>query len=473
MGKTFIVRKVIAFSTVFFAKHISVPEERFYTMFVAVKKDLLADQCGKLEVEIDKAIETFNARYPNTPLKQGNTWAKTKKEINIDMYGNILPYSGFDGISAGAKVSAGYTSHVVFVDEAQEVNDEHFNQQIKPFLTRTSGALIAIGTTIPDVENVLYNMFIDENLPEKNKFRMDWEEVRKLKAKNSKGMADRYANRVQKEIRKYGLNSEYVQTQYYVSFDMVGDRFTTRDRLRKNGIFSTLLTNDIQAGDNEYVVAGFDPALVNDYAAMVVGVSSMYPETKEIQVRMHKSIIFNPDLTTMSITRLLDMVVQVCDLYKIDMLMVDATAGQKDRAYMLYKKLREANVDTLLVPYDYGGKNKSVMFGYLEDSMYSKRILLPLEEFEKTDKAYAELINEMLYMKKSRSPSGILQYKAPEGSMFFDDCVCALAEFNYVTYYVLRNKGKVVDFGDDIKYALKLHKNGQKGKKIIRTSQYM
>jgi len=471
-GKSHIVRKVIAFVTVFFAKHKSVPEERFYTMFVSVKKELLLDQCGKLETEILKAMTVFNSIYPMTPLQKGATWNKTKKEINMDLYGNLVYYSGFDGVSSGAKVSAGYTSHAIFVDEAQEVNNEHFNEQIKPFVTRTGGVLIAIGTTLPDVENLLYNMYIDDELPTHNKFLMTWEEVVKLKKKNSEDMAEKYQIRVEKEIKKYGKLSEYIQTQYYVSFQVAGDRFITMDKLRANNIFSGEITDDmITVYGNEYVVAGFDPALNNDYAAMSIGVAQLNDDDNII-VKAQKFIIFNPDRKNMAITTLVEKVARVCELYKIDMLMVDASGQQSDRAYLLYATLRKNGINTLLVPYDYGGKNKGYMFRYFEDSIFNQSFILPAEEYMRVDETYAEFVDELLYMKKTLSPSGVIQYKAPNGAMFFDDGVCAMAQLNYVTYYVNRNAGKVVDFGDNIKYKLGLHKYGSNIRKRNRASSY-
>lgn len=106
-GKSYVSQKICGFLPVFAAKHVDIPEERFYTMFIAVKKDLLSDQCGKLAPNIEKAMEVFNTLYPETPLVKGTPFKPTKMNIDITINGTTIPYAAFDGISAGANVNAG------------------------------------------------------------------------------------------------------------------------------------------------------------------------------------------------------------------------------------------------------------------------------------------------------------------------------------------------------------------------------
>ena len=94
------------------------------------------------------------------------------------------------------------------------------------------------------------------------------------------------------------------------------------------------------------------------------------------------------------------------------------------------KKLKDIGCNTMIIPYDYSNTNKKVMMGYLEDSLFNQSLILPKEEF-RDDYAYNELINQLLYLKKTKTPTGNIQYKAPSGRNFYDELPMSLAQFNY------------------------------------------
>jgi hypothetical protein len=77
----------------------------------------------------------------------------------------------------------------------------------------------------------------------------------------------------QKEIAKYSLNSEYVQSQYYCSFNLIGDRFTTKEKLEQAKIFSgkQYKVENFDLRNFNYVIAAFDSARFHDYASLVIG----------------------------------------------------------------------------------------------------------------------------------------------------------------------------------------------------------
>jgi hypothetical protein len=452
------------FIPVFAGKHAEFAEERFFTMFVAVKKDLLNDQCGKLFPNIEKAIDVFNTLYPDTPLVKGTPWKPTKLIIDMTLNGQQVPYAGFDGISANAEVNAGYTSHVLFCDESQEIDFESFNEQIKPFTTRTGGILFAIGTTLSNPDNVLFDMYADKNIPKDRKILYTWEMVYEYKKLVNEALADKYKRRVEQEIAKYGLNSDYVQSQYYVSFDIVGDKFMTIERLRGNNV----MTGDygfIEPPKNSYIVAGFDPAVANDYAAFTLGTAEINLDSNQkldstsIVTTLREVEILNRDRHRISIDYLIDEVCERCKKYKIDMLMFDATAGQEHAAFFLIKELKQRGIGTFVIPFSFSNKNKGNMFAYLEDCLFNQTLILPSEDYRETVSDYDELIEEICYLQKKKSPSGHLQYKAPEGEAFFDDAVCSLAMMNYCLYYTaVVALHKIQNLGDNVVLHIKPRK---------------
>lgn len=152
MGKTYVARKVLAFLLIFAGHHLGerLREDRYYLSFCGVKHDLVIDHCKKMEQDIEKAVELFNKKHPESPIITPDVNKELSNKVNKKQYnrrinGQEISYSAFDGLSMTADVNAGFTSHFIFVDEAQEVLDEKFNIQVKPFLTRTGGCLYAIG----------------------------------------------------------------------------------------------------------------------------------------------------------------------------------------------------------------------------------------------------------------------------------------------------------------------------------------
>ncbi|MGL6131094.1 MAG: hypothetical protein ACRCZ9_05740 [Fusobacteriaceae bacterium] len=471
-GKSYLARKLSGFIPIFLPKHVKIPEDRFYTIFIAVKKDLLADQCGKLMPEIESAFDFFNLRYPRTPLIKGVPWKSTKLIIDMDLNSKQVPYASFDGISANAPVNAGFTSHFMICDESQEIEFEKFNEQIKPFSTRTGGILCAIGTTTSNPDNVLFDMYVDQSLPEYRKILYTWEDVYKYKNLNNESGAEKYKRRVEQEINKYGKFSDYVQSQYYVSFNIVGTKFITIDRLRNNGVFKLVGGKEkIENNRDNFIVGGFDLAVANDYAVISTGESTYeldsYGNVAEtsIKTNLRDVLILNPDRTRIGIDELIDEVANVCKKRSIDMLMVDATAGQEHASLFLIKKLKELEIDTMVIPFSFANKNKVSMMTYFENSLFNQTIALPLEDYREEDEHYGEFLDELCYLQKTRNTSGTLQFKAPNGESFFDDCVMSVAMMNYCLHYASINDGeKLIDLSSEVKYYLSPHKMNAKKK---------
>lgn len=151
-GKTHVTRKVIAFLIIFAPLHMELKTDRFYAIFVGAKKDLIEDHCLKMQPELDKSIELFNMMHPDSKIitkEDDKSIKSTLTNKNFDRMlesGEVISYSSFDALTAAAQVNAGYSAHLIFVDEAQEIPDLEFNMQIKPFRTATAGCVFALGT---------------------------------------------------------------------------------------------------------------------------------------------------------------------------------------------------------------------------------------------------------------------------------------------------------------------------------------
>lgn len=111
-GKTYVIRKILAYALVFVPNYVEIDHERYYMTFVSVKRDLLIDQIRKLQPEVDKSIELFNMIYPQAKIitseeDKNLKSTEVKKEYDRMINGKQIPYAGLDGLSAGANVNAG------------------------------------------------------------------------------------------------------------------------------------------------------------------------------------------------------------------------------------------------------------------------------------------------------------------------------------------------------------------------------
>ncbi len=339
------------------------------------------------------------------------------------------------------------TTHLILTDEAQACEAESFLIQVAPQTTRTSGIIVALGTTIPDASNLLYNFYKSPTIPDERRIIFDWESVYEMKKQRSVEDAEKYKTRVMKEIEKYNINSDYIQTQYYCTFNVVGDRFTTMDRLVSYNVFrlNQYGIENFNFKDFDYIVASFDSARFHDYAAILIGgINKRYKQNTDgnrdslyYEYTIFEFQIFNEDKKILSPDDLSIMVSDICAKYKIDMIIYDTTAQQLDRAYYLQKEFDKRKINTFIVPLNYSNK-KMFMFQTLEDALIQQQIQVPDLSFRETYKAFDEFIEEILYLKKIKKENGKMDFKAPEGEMFRDDLVMIFSQFIYLPIYIKR-----------------------------------
>lgn len=342
--------------------------------------------------------------------------------------------------------------------ESQDVNAELFNFNAKPFTQTTGGICFCIGTANNEPASVLRDMYGDKGIEDDCRVLIDVEQVIELKKAVSEKHAEKYINRYTKELKKYGKHSDYIQTQYFINFNIVGDNFTSLERLRGNNILLGDLDIGFTCESHEYKVGAVDPALDHDMAGLICGVSR-FGESSVISEVKDVIILHDKNTAKKSPDELINKITTACMAHKLDYLILDTTANQGDRAFYLYKEFVKRGCKTMIIPYDYSGKNKKTMFGYLEDAIYNQSIILPKEEYREKY-AYDELLSQLLYLKKTRTPTGNIQYKAPEGRNFYDDLPMTLAQFTYCLEYVRRciSDRKVVDLGENVKYFIKYNK---------------
>jgi len=317
--------------------------------------------------------------------------------------------------------------------------------------TRTGGMVLTAGTTLPDAKNLLYNVYKKKTIDQKRKHLYTVVDIYKSIALRSQDEADDFWGRFLDELTNWGLYSDNIQSQYFVSFDIKGDRWVTVEQLEANESFKIAklgiekLSNAIVSNNNRdrfYRIASFDSAKKNDFAALILGLIEVRTDSDGYDNYYFYitdfMIINDEELTAKTILDpniMNERVMNICQKHKIDMVVYEASANQSDRAFYLQQKFNKRRLPIKTIPIDYGGKNKERMFLKSEMELAGKKVFLPEMINTEFDKGYKEFIDQLKIFKKTYTGTTI-KFAAPDGKGLHDDFISAFSQFIYLPYLI-------------------------------------
>lgn len=470
-GKSYVVRKIVAFIVVYYAHHYDIKHDRFFVTFTNIKKELVKGQLDKLLPEIRKAIDSFNKKYPSTPIEWGETGNKVADKLlnnteiiqfNKVVNGKSLPYSQIDIISLNDKViSVGITSSVLVLDESQNMNYEHVSKMAEPFLFSTKGNAFIIGTANSQAESALYNYYKNDAIEESNKLVLTWENVRDYKKIVSEENMLDYSISIEQFIRERGKHSVVVQTECYCNFNLTGDRFTSIEELKNNNILELDMEDNIKhyIDSNTYRIGCFDGAIKQDRASYVGGIAYINDDKEVVKVELKQAEVIKESGISENPDVLIDKLIELCKNNNLDYLLVDNTGNMIYLTIQIYNKFKENNMSTQLVPFDFSGDKKSNMFSYVENMLLNQTFKLPKLEYIEQNIAYSYVIEELCNLKRIKKQNGSFTYEAPKGNEFFDDFAMAATMLGDSMDFILKcvNEHKKIII-KDIWYRIYLRK---------------
>lgn len=493
-GKSHVGRIIMAFCTIFVPMYTYVKETRYCSAWASPTTKLSLDHLAKLKPYFKTAILLFNKMFSESPIitkdeDRDIQENKTIMEFNRETPNGVIPYSSFYLLSLNSRViNAGYSLNLIISDESQECNAERFNEQLQPTTMKTGGIVLTLGTTLPSADNLLYQVYKKESIPSNRKILIDVKEVYELMKIRSESEAEQYWRRYELEVREKGINSDYIQSQYWVSFTILGSRFITVEKMQQLNIFNIpelgmnrTVRRLALSKDSFYRIGAIDSARKSDMAAFIGGICHVYTNddgstkyriyaTDFVEInkdeRSRGTIISPDDLASRSSS--------LCQQFQLDMLMYDSSAQQSDRAYSLHTMNKRKNVNTLIVPYDYGGRNKETMFLYFEDSLNNNSINLPDLKNTEISEEYNEFIEEIAIFKKEYTGSTI-KFAAPNVRGCHDDFIAALAQLVYLPKYVEKceDNGKTSGLSEMEDYDIKFSRyNDLEDNNSMRTVHY-
>lgn len=484
-GKSHSSRLFIVFCIIFMPMCTYIKESRYYAAWVSPTKTLAKDHMDKMKPYFEEAINLFNEIFPETPLvtkADDRDLQENKDGITIDRItpNGKIPHSQLVVLSADKKSKVpGYTIHLILCDEAQLVDSDYFSVNIAPMTNRTGGITIIQGTSLPDASQLLYSTYRRKSILNKHRIMKDVVEVFLSISLRSREEALLYWERYVKEASDWGVHSDYIQSQYFVSFKIKGDRWLELGELEEIGIPSiehvgmNYLMETHLRGYNEnskrfYKVGSFDSAKKKDMAAYTGGIIEVVDVDDDGNTEYHSYVtdfrMINEAErkagTIISPTELTNRIANICIKEQLDMLVYEVSGQQSDRAYYLAKELKKRGCNTKVIPIDYGGRNKQKIFLKVESVIQCGGTSFPTLNNTANDRFFREFIEQVKIFRKEYTGSTV-KFAAPDAKGLHDDFISAWVDLIYLPYYCedCMIKGKTAELDSvQFNYPIRMYK---------------
>lgn len=496
--KTFVLEHIQSFMTVFGRRYkTQLKGNKWTTVSMSHKKESVTKNFLGIRKGIKRAVEVYNDLYGSQyhrivygkyNLESGDSKTTTDKDdlLRLDcIIGVDLSVEWGECYALTAQTdSDGLTSCLTCADESTLIDAKQFFKSILPFSSANGGSIICTGITCTDPSKLMSSVY--EN-PDSKKIIYSWLDYYRILKNVDLKQAEIYKSSVEAQIQACGGHeSTESQTNYYMSWEINLNKFTTRTQLAKNKVYETTL-GDINY-NADYIVGGLDLSTGNDYTVLTIG--EVYNHTyslarygssnfEEGYIHYLKDLkTYNFDRQRMDANKLARDTAEYCKEYRLDYLMIDSTSSQKVQVQLIYEAIQKLGINTLVIPFDFAGvQNKLMMISYLESVMFSGRCKIPLEEYKKSYKSYDVFLDEMIsLMKVKEEGKQNIQYRAPKSKT--DDHFMSFALMVYAIPHLklMISKNKLIEIGTK-KIFPRLNKfkllSEQENKPIILNKSYV
>ena len=291
------------------------------------------------------------------------------------------------------------TLELAIVEESQAIDDEKAKVEMNPMLTQTNGLKVYIGTG--GYQRCDFKKAIDEG---KNVFKYDADRVIRDYNALYKRTGDEqylgYGKYVQKEIDKYGKDSDYVRTQYYLQFITSRGNMITKSKLQNCRYDKT------ESYNNEPVEVGIDWGKQHDRTVVTV---------IDYEYKIWDWLVLHGDGYTEQIPQIAKWIEE--RKYNVQRVKCDSTGNQDTNRELLKNEMSDIRVDGVHMNL----QNKSEMYKQflrsIETADEDTRLQYP-SNHERTD----DFEREMLDMEKEyKTVAGYLSCHHPDNANAHDD----------------------------------------------------
>jgi hypothetical protein len=342
-------------------------------------------------------LETKKAIWKDFDLKKLESNAKT---IRIGDRNEAELATTFCFSLAPTTQNESKTLHLAIFEESQAIDDEKAKNEANPMLTQTNGLKIYVGTG--GYRQCDFKKAIEEG---KNVFKFDADRVIKDYNKLYKQTGDvrylGYGKYVAKEIEKYGRDSDYIRTQYFLQFITARGNMVTKSKLTNCRYAKT------ESYNNEPVEVGIDWGKMHDRTVVTV---------IDYEYKIWDWLVLQGDEYTTQIPLIVDWV-ENQKKFNVQRYKCDATGNQDTNRELLKNEVKDAKVDGVHMNL----QNKSEIYKQflrsIETQKKGERLKYPA-----THKHTADFEREMLDMEKEyKTVSGYLSCHHPDKPNAHDD----------------------------------------------------
>jgi hypothetical protein len=321
-----------------------------------------------------------------------------------------LKNGSFLKAQSGAKQSKieSKTYHIVWLEEAQDMDDEKVRKSIIPMLAATFGTIVRVGT--PNRQKCDFYHIIQKNKKNdvalrttvekrsrRRHFEYDYKSVIRYKRKQFDKDGQRfhllYEKSVQRDKESIGENSEEFRMSYALEWMHELGMFTTEDFLEKNVYDNRASIGKWLKGD--FVVAGLDIASAR--ASTVLTLARLDTPAIDFDDRPSKSLIDWVELSNMNYEVQLSIIAEKLIEYDVKILYGDYTGVGRALMDSLIHYLGEY---ITIIPYTFTVQSKSDMWKRLDEDFSAKRWSVPANKATRVKPEWKNFNDQMAHLQK-------------------------------------------------------------------------
>lgn len=375
----------------------------------------------RLKLAMEKVSDVYKVHFEEA---NGNTLRINNSPFRSVVY--VFP------VTQGSKIES-KTLDIFFGDEMQYMDDERFKMAVLPMLASTFGTVCMTGTAgfnlcefynyiISEEENVekfIYNVY--DIIEQKNEMF------------NITGNSEylNYEKHFLSELKNFGLNSDYIQSQYLLKWKLERNMFVSPSKMAKMCVNIPVIKEDLV---NDIFV-GIDCAKESDSTVACAWRWEMYqrPEWAEPKkcLRVLDWYVINKELYSDQWEVLEGEFLNHYKLYKLNIDGTGSGDGTGDWFLKKYDKItydifkaREANNRRGTVrPIKFTAQSKNIMYKQLQQLIDNDQVLIPMDA---DGIGYNKFVLESkILLKEYKGDLLSVHHNDEEGAT--DDCWDALA----------------------------------------------
>lgn len=357
------------------------------------------------------------------------------KDINSELVpgeGDINLTNGSYFIAKGAGGNAkleSKTHDIIFIDEAQSMNDEKLLYAIRPMGAATNATYVYTGTCHTNKSEFYYECERGRAHLGKTFFKYDYAFCRKYNPL--------YEKFTKKEIEKFGEHSDYIRMMYKLEWIFERGSFISSESFDRVCIRSLNLTRNttgsLKGSSAIKVIAGLDLGKKHDSTVLTVGEID-FRKTNEHGNSM--KTVYN--WLTLVGDNYEEQYDQICDFLRdypdIQEISVDSTGLGEVVCDSLERRFEQLGwyIDIHRVNFV---KNKPELYNNLYVQIFQEMLRFPGHVSVRRTKRWERYFNETTSLVKDYDTRGKLLVGAPKDLYSFDDHPTSLALFAWTEQY--------------------------------------